>query len=49
MNRWGMSRECDCGRTLDGGELCPECDAEEINWQLNMLEDEKHDDCETDS
>jgi hypothetical protein len=49
MNRWGMSRECGCGRTLDGGELCPDCDEEEINRQLNNLEDERHDDCETNS
>jgi hypothetical protein len=48
MNRWGMSRECDCGLTLDGGELCPDCDIDEIHFQLNMIEDE-HDDCETNS
>lgn len=32
-----------CGRTLDGGELCEDCEADEINWQLNQLEDERED------
>ena len=41
MNRWGPSRTCDCGRVLDGGELCPECDEEEISWQLNFKDAQK--------
>ena len=41
MNRWGPSRDCpNCGRTLDGGEIC-DCNVEERNWQEMKLEAER--------
>ena len=41
MNRFGPSRTCECGRELDGGEMCPDCDRDEINRLLEQMEEER--------
>jgi hypothetical protein len=51
MNRFPPQEECNkCGAIIGtfGGCACND-DTDEKNWQEMMLEDEKHDDCETDS
>ena len=46
MNRFGPSRACKCGKELDGGELCAECDEEEIAFQEMIQEDMREEDYE---